>query len=147
MTSPRSRQIHTTTTVTVRPNGRPTISARSVVAQRHQRLTAEQAKDPAEVAKSINFLQEDIAQSTTSLRNEPETGAIIFQGIAVTSGTTFTLTHNFGRPFQGYRVTRTYAGAASPIALRDGALPGGVSNLTTIALIPSATGTIDVRVW
>jgi hypothetical protein len=143
----RFRQAPTTSTVTVMPSGKPRISARGVVAQRQQQLTAEQARDPAEVAKSIGLLQKDIAQSTKSMRNEPETGAIIFQGIPVSSGITFTLTHNFGRPFQGYRVTRTYFGAAAGITLCDGALPAGMTLATAVALIPSATGKIDIRVW
>lgn len=137
----------TTSTVTARATGKPVIAARSVVAQRRQRLTAEQAKDPAEVAKSFNFLQEDVAQSTRSLRNEPETGAIIFQGIAVVGGQAFQLTHNFGRPFQGYRVTRVYLGSGGPLVLQDATLPTGLSPLTTISLFPTASGTIDVRVW
>lgn len=147
VTAPRFRQLPTTSIVTKRPAGKPVISARSVVAQRRQRLTAEQAKDPEQVAKSFNFLQEDVAQSTRSVRMEPETGAIVFYGITVVGSQTFTLTHNFGRPFQGYRVTRTYVGSVSPVLLMDAALPTGVSLNTTIALLPSSNGKIDVRVW
>ena len=148
MSSPiRFRQMPTTSTVVTRSNGRPTITARGVVAQRRQRLTADGAKDPAEVAKSVNFLQEDIAQATASLRNEPETGAIIFMAVPVTSGTVFTLVHNFGRPFQGYRVTRTYTGASAPITLQDAALPAGATFSAVVALKPTGTGTCDIRVW
>jgi hypothetical protein len=147
LTAPRVRQLPTTSMVTVKALGKPAISARSVVSQPRQRMTAEQAKDPEQVARSINALQEYAAQSTRSLRGEPETGALVFQGIPVTSGTTFTLTHNFGRPFQGYRVTRTYVGAGAPVLLQDASLPAGQSLQTTIALKPNATGKIDVRVW
>jgi hypothetical protein len=144
----RFRQLPTISTIAVRPTGnKPTISARTVISQQRQHMTAEQAKDPEQVARNINALQQQTAQSTRSLRNNPETGAIIFQGVAVLVGGTKVFTHNFGRPFQGYRVTRTYAGAGSAILLQDAALPAGLSVNNSVALTASNSGTIDVWIW
>lgn len=143
----RFRQMPTTTTITKLPSGKPRIANRNVISQRRQTLNADQAKDPQQVAQTIRLLQEDIRSASESLRNEPMLGAIIFIAIPVQNGVTFTLTHNFGRPFQGYFVTRTYGTASAPITLRDSTLPAGVSNLTTVALISPNSGTCDIRVW
>lgn len=148
MSSPaRFRQMPTTTTITKLPSGKPKIATRNVISQRRQTINADQAKDPQQLAQAIRFLQEDIRSASESLRNEPMAGAIIFIAIPVQNGVTFTLTHNFGRPFQGYFVTRTYGTASGPITVRDSTLPPGVSNLTTIALISPQNGTCDIRVW
>lgn len=143
----RLRRSSAVSTVTTRPTGRPVIASRSVVTQSMQRITADQCNDPETLAKTLSFLEDAVQRATAAGRNDPELGAILFQGISVTGGTLLPLTHNFGRPFAGYRVTRTYLGAGAAISFQDATLPAGLSYLTTVALMPSATGKVDVKVW
>lgn len=136
-----------TTVVRILPTGRPQIVSKTGITQVRTRLTADQAKDPAQVVRALSDLQSAIEDSTQPLRTDPEARAIYIRGVPFVGGATKTLTHNLGRPFTGYRVTRTYADASAAIVLRDGTLPSGCLPENSIALIANVSGTADIKIF
>jgi hypothetical protein len=77
------------------------------------------------------------------LRDRYLSGQVI-TGLAVTAGTAFTVAHGLGRAWTGYEVVAT-SGSAMMI-LRNASTPA-TNPAAQISLLPSATGTISLRVF
>lgn len=123
------------------------LSSRVLQPQTDIRLTSNAAADPSRVARAQSDANSVISQALATLHTNPivAAGGVHFLNVSVTSGVTKILPHNLGRPVQHYLVTRSQGAAA--ITLRDGVLVGGLTIAQALAVIPSATGTIDVWVF
>jgi len=148
MTAVRIRQTRSTTVI---QGGAATtkaaLSARALQPQTASRITAEDCKDPARLAKVLVDMQGGQQQSTQAARTNPlNAGGVLFLKQAFVGGVTRTLPHNMGRPAVGYLVTRTYS-STGIMTLKDGVLPQGITLSQAIAVVPSQTGTVDVFVF
>lgn len=79
------------------------------------RLTAADMQDPARIARAISDAQLSTAQSVAVQRSNPITGAggVHVRNIPVVAATAKVITHNLGRPYVGYLVTRTQSTTAA----------------------------------
>lgn len=109
-----------------------------------RRIAAMDVQDPHRLARMLDDMQTAVVAATSIGRSDPISGGVLFQGVPTTSGVTLVLRHNLGRSWLGYFVTRSYGAV---VGLADGVLPGGLLPGQAIALLPSATGKIDVRVF
>lgn len=91
---------------------------------------------------TLSKIQDNLANQVDKVSAISFLNGLLFQGIAVTNGTAFTLSHNFGRAYQGYWVTRSQGTAC---VLKDN--PAAVTTTSQISLTPTATATIDVWVF
>lgn len=111
------------------------------------RVTTGAVMSPERLGKMLVDMQEDVATSVANISRSPIISGRLFVGVTASVGTLNILRHGFGRPALGYYVTRTYFGAAAPVAFSDGVLPNGIPSTGAIALVPSGSGTCDVWVF
>lgn len=134
--------VSTTSGATVRQQ----LSTRSQQPLSAVRLTADQVGNPEQLARALSDMQSAQVQSLNAQRSDPMTaGSVYFRAVAVVGGTAKLFTHNLGRPFVGYLVTRIVG--SNQVTVREVALPAGLSISQAVNLMPSATGTIDVKVF
>jgi hypothetical protein len=133
-----------TTIVRVQPSGKATNVPVRTPTGSVRRITADDVRDPHRLARFVEDIQTSLSQQTAAARSDPFAGSVLFQNVPVTNGVTFVLRHNMGRAWRGYLVTRCYSAAVS---LSDGTLGGGLTVQQAVALVPTATGTIDVMVF
>lgn len=153
MTTPRLKQTPATTTLATVPavGARPTlkvlINARAKQPGTQVRVTAQDVQDPIRLAKVLTDMQQATQQSTRSARTNPlNAGGVVLQSVSFVGGVTKVLTHNMGRPFTGYLLTRTYS-ATGAMILKDGVLPQGLTTSQALAVIATQTGVVDVLVF
>lgn len=91
---------------------------------------------------TLSKIQDNLANQVDQISSVPFLSGTWFRNVSVTSGQAFTLNHNFGRPYQGYWVTRSQSAACT---LKDN--PGSATITSQISLTPTATATIDIWVF
>lgn len=91
---------------------------------------------------TLSKIQDNLANQLDTVSAIPFLSGLWFQNVSVTGSTAFTLTHNFGRPYLGYIVTRVQGSACT---VHDN--PGAVPVTSQINLTPTGTSTIDIWVF
>jgi len=103
-----------------------------------------------ETKRFLTQLQDNIDDATRASRSDPTLNKVILQAQKATgkagSPATMTIRHGLGRPFTGYRITRSYAGS-DVFAAVDAASNGGKDPTQYLVLSASCTGTYDVEIF
>jgi hypothetical protein len=122
------------------------LTAKQFQPQPVSRIDIKDVVEPAHLVRVLNEIQATVTTASNASRTDPGAqGAAYFRNVAVVSGITKTLPHNLQRPYVGYLVTRVQG--ANQITVREVAVPAGMTVAQVVSLVPSATGTIDVKVF
>lgn len=95
----------------------------------------------------LQTVQDQLVGAISSVVSQPILDGNLVPGVAVTANKQFLLSHSLGRNYRGYFVTRTQ-GSNNMVLLREVAPATAKSDPKKIvALVPSATATIDIWVF
>lgn len=94
----------------------------------------------------LNRFQESILSVLGVVTTNQLIPGNILRNVAMNSAGTYYLAHGLGRPWQGYFIVRNYQGSAYG-ALRDIALPQGMTADKILAVQSQQTGTFDIYVF
>lgn len=90
-------------------------------------------------------MQQSLADAVDDINSQPFLSGKLIKNLSVTSGVAVIVHHGLGQAYQGYFVTRTQG--TTSVTVREAAQATTAQAATTVTLVPSASGTIDLFIF